>query len=72
MNSSPISVPPEQAADRTLGHRVVRGRGDVHIAVLIAPDDSRVLQIHQVVVPQLDELGPDVVDPVLVRVTDDD
>src|SRR6185437_12682130 len=68
----PDQRPPEQAADRTLGHRVVRGRGDVHLAVLFAPDDGRVLQIHQVVVPQLDELGPDVVGPVLVRVTDDD
>ena len=68
----PDQRPPEQAADRTLGHRVVRGRGDVHLAVLIAPDDGRVLQVHQVVVPQLDELGPDVVGPVLVRVTDDD
>lgn len=46
--------------------------GDVQFAVLVAPDDGRVFQVHQVVVLQFDQFGPDAVSPVLVRMADDD
>jgi hypothetical protein len=63
---------PEQAAEAAPGGLVVDGGRDVQLSLLVAADDGRVLQVDQVVVLQLDELGPYVLGRGLVRVTDDD
>ncbi len=44
----------------------------MQLAVLISPDDGRVLKIHQVVVFQGDELPPDFFSSVFGRVPDND
>lgn len=47
-----------------------RGR-DVELALLVAADDGRVLQVNEVVVIKLNELGPDLLGCGFVGVADD-
>src|SRR5258708_5242990 len=62
--NSPLSVPPR--------HRVVGWSRQVQLALPVAPDSSRVLQVDQVVVLQADEFIPDALRGGLIRVTDND
>src|ERR1700755_454784 len=71
-NSSPITVPQNRPLRPPQAAWVVDGGRDVQLSLLVAADDGRVLQIDQVVMLQLDELGPYVLGGGLVRVTNDD
>src|SRR3984957_12774488 len=63
---------PEQAAEASPCHRMVGGRGDMKLPLLVAPDDGGVFEVDQVVALKLDEFLPDVLGRLLVRIADND
>jgi hypothetical protein len=48
-DDQPDEEAPEPPAERSPGHGVMRQRGDMQLALPVAPDDRRVLQVYQVV-----------------------
>src|SRR5689334_14913023 len=69
---SPLSTPRNKPAEGAPDHRVMGRDRDEQPPLLVTPDDGRVLQVDQEVLVQFDDLVPDFLGRLLVRVADDD